>query len=922
MSRIRSRLSAGIAGILVLLCVAALPLVVPGDASAATASGGGRYTSSIYWLDWRNATNTDGIGNNGRPYFVAKVGTKVVEKPAEDFEFSAEFTQVSAAARTGGSGPRAVHVTTQDPQWAELKLNGYDTGDQYSVITPSDNRSKISFTLELSATFRGQPVAVDVVAADGESAGSHNKPTDNSYESNVMTTNGDPWQNIDNTTGPQTKKMWTSTTDNGGFGTQTMGPWVTENNQTGTAPIGVSRRATEISVDIEATGMQNVMIGVMLPMDFGDAPDSYGAAVHLTDWTAVGTNPRAFTGTPGAPGVAFNTVLGNPYLGCVPADPDHNPLLGRNNGAPWTGDDDSGAGNAESTGPCGFATSGVRTGDEGWTQLTGESVPPRIHSGTQNYSVTVNAGTAVDKTADGKPVAGRAEGKTVSAWIDWNNSGTFDAAERAQATVTGGKATLTWTGVAPAAGATAVGSRFRIAADAGEISLPTGAAASGEVEDHLLPVTPDATLVKSAIPASGTAVLPGSDVAYTLALTNDAAAEASVDFTDHLGSVLDDAVLDESSITVPAGISAVFDSATQTLRLTGTLAAKSQAQVTYKVQVRQTGYGDSLLANAVVRRDNPPPADCQPGNVLCTSHPVTDVLLSKAAAPATGSTVLPGDTISYTVTAQNQAGPASGVVISDDLSDVLDNAEFVPGSARLSVAGAAAVPVPDPAANGILTAGPVSLPAGSSAELTYSVTVREDALAAILRNVVTGTSSVDGAVRCDVCSTTHTTNPALLVQKMGESAGAGWVPMDGSAWTLRQDDAGEPGRELPGSQLTAVAGKTGAFRAASIPAGTYWLEETRAPAGFNLLAEPVQFSVAADGTVAILSGAGNGVASAALDPGTGSYQITVRDVPALELPDSGGRGTVSFLIAGGLLLAAAALSLFLPRFLPRRRQNT
>ncbi|MBO0909989.1 CshA/CshB family fibrillar adhesin-related protein [Arthrobacter sunyaminii] len=903
MSRIPSRLHAAIAGVLVLLCFAALPLVSPGEASAATAAGNGRSASSVYWLDWSKATNTAGSGVfRNRPYFKVQPGTKLVETPARDFEISATFGQVSAAPRAGGTGTRAVHVTRQDPDWSELKLNGYDTGNQYSVITPSDDRSTVSFTLQLTATFRGQPVAVDVVATDGESAG----PWAN--ESNVITTNGAPWQNIDNSSRPGAG-MWTSSLANGGFGTRTMGPWLTEGKSgKGTAPIGVSRGATEIRADITATGMQNVMIGVMLPMDFGDAPASYGPAVHLTDWTAVGTNPQAFTGTPGAPGVAFNTALGNPFLGCVPGDPDHDPLYGRDNAVPWTGDDDTGAGNTESTGPCGLDASGIKTGDENWSQLTGTSAPPPIPSRTQDYSVTLNAG--------------KADGMTVAGWIDWNNNGTFDAVERAQATVAGGKATLTWTGVTPAAGVTAVGSRFRIAARSSETTLPTGAAATGEVEDHLLPVTPDAVLTKSSNPASGTTVLPGSLVTYRLLLSNSTNVAAAVDFTDHLGSVLDDAVLDTTSISVPAGIYAEFDPDARTLRITGSLAANSEAEVTYRVRVAQTGFGDSLLENAVVHRDSLPPAECLPANSMCTSHSVTDVLLSKGAVPVTGSTVSPGDTVSYTVSAQSLAGPADGLMITDNLSDVLDDAVFVPGSARLSVVGSPALAVADPGANGILAAGPVTLPAGTTAELTYSVRIRDDAWATTLRNVATGASSTEGAVRCDFCTTTHSTNAVVLIQKIGESADAGWVPMDGSAWSIRQDNAGAPGPEPAGAAVNAVTGKTGAFRAENLPAGTYWLEETQAPAGFNLLAEPVKFSVTADGTAAILGGAGNGVVSVAREPASGIYQITVRDVPALQLPESGGRGTTTFLIAGGLLLAAAALALLMPRSAPRRSKST
>ena len=50
-------------------------------------------------------------------------------------------------------------------------------------------------------------------------------------------------------------------------------------------------------------------------------------------------------------------------------------------------------------------------------------------------------------------------------------------------------------------------------------------------------------------------------------------------------------------------------------------------------------------------------------------------MLSKSSDPASGSTVSPGDTITYTLTVHNDsAATVSGAVVTDDLSAVLNNA--------------------------------------------------------------------------------------------------------------------------------------------------------------------------------------------------------------------------------------------------------
>ena len=52
-----------------------------------------------------------------------------------------------------------------------------------------------------------------------------------------------------------------------------------------------------------------------------------------------------------------------------------------------------------------------------------------------------------------------------------------------------------------------------------------------------------------------------------------------------------------------------------------------------------------------------------------------EYVLVKSSDPASGATVNPGDTVTYTLTVNNDSdGFVSGATVTDDLSDVLDNA--------------------------------------------------------------------------------------------------------------------------------------------------------------------------------------------------------------------------------------------------------
>ncbi|MFF3026383.1 hypothetical protein [Microbacterium sp. NPDC057944] len=294
-------------------------------------------------------------------------------------------------------------------------------------------------------------------------------------------------------------------------------------------------------------------------------------------------------------------------------------------------------------------------------------------------------------------------------------------------------------------------------------------------------------------------------------------------------------------------------------------------------------------------------------NVALPSWTLAKQALRGAEVLATGATVQPGDVITYRVTATNTSGAIlDGARLSDDLSAVLDDASFVAGSAQLVIAGGPPVAVSDPAGTQLVT-GLFGLPGGTTAVLTYRVTVAADAWSATLTNVVSGTAGKPGQPvppqPCGVaCTTSQVTPTPVQVQKVGEASTGVVVPMDGSSWAIFSAATG--GTALVDPVPAAVSGGspvTGLFRDVTLTAGTYWLEETRALDGFALLAGRVPFAVAADGTITLGAGVSSNVQLVDVD---GIRTIRVEDVPALDLPDAGGPGdSWIYLIGLALLLA-------------------
>ena len=255
------------------------------------------------------------------------------------------------------AGHEAKVIAEPQNRWTEIKSEGIDTGTKSTTISSELNGGNIGIQFEVSATFRGKAVKPAVVMADGESA--------NPGELVLFTTNGEGWQQI----GEWYKygKKWTRTfipqnTDNlfgsnpttkidgmnfgstnlnqlrnstqvgpdkkavawkyygsadlitGGLGTGVFGPNISASDVA--VPLVMTKGASEIGLYIASGGKQSAMLG-FFPLDEGDAPESYGKAIH-----SIAT----------VDGITGKKVS-QPYLGHLSPDMDENNTLD------WTGDD-------------------------------------------------------------------------------------------------------------------------------------------------------------------------------------------------------------------------------------------------------------------------------------------------------------------------------------------------------------------------------------------------------------------------------------------------------------------------------------------------------------------------------------------------------------------------------------------------------
>jgi uncharacterized repeat protein (TIGR01451 family) len=262
------------------------------------------------------------------------------------------------------------------------------------------------------------------------------------------------------------------------------------------------------------------------------------------------------------------------------------------------------------------------------------------------------------------------------------------------------------------------------------------------------------TTSKKADPASGTPVSPGQVIHYTITVTQQGDAAADAQFSDDLSKIVDDA---DYNGDAKASLGTVKLTG-KTLTWTGTVPVGGVATVTYSVTVHNVAElakgGDADLINPVSSPGCVNVASCR------TDHKVGWYTYDKVADPKSGSSVHVGDKITYTLTvAQKGQAAIAGATLTDDLSDVLDDATY-DGDAKTST-GTVSYASPHLTWRG-------NLALRGTAKITYSVTVKGDGHGdGTLSNVVTST---DKRASCDTsvgCRTRH-----HLAQSGGAGAGS------------------------------------------------------------------------------------------------------------------------------------------------------
>lgn len=148
-----------------------------------------------------------------------------------------------------------------------------------------------------------------------------------------------------------------------------------------------------------------------------------------------------------------------------------------------------------------------------------------------------------------------------------------------------------------------------------------------------------------------------------------------------------------------------------------------------------------------------------------------------------------------------------------------------------------------------------------------------------------------------------------------QNAEGKWVIVDDATSKV----TGWADTEAGGSTLKSDA--AGLFKVIGLDEGTYSLKETKAPDGYNLLANPITVVITAtDDHAATYDGSNASTMLTKIDVtadgtlgtgdvSTGAAAITVANNKGSSLPSTGGMGTTIFFVGGGIVVAGAAIIL-------------
>lgn len=646
-----------------------------GDASSSSGSGSavqattgsGLHRDRILWVNWAaQGASLDAASTTVWTYLQVGALTRV--------EVSCTLSGRSggsiAAYRSGQYGADGLQ-TLYNTASSNL-VNGIGTVVQGADATFTVACGTARLATYSSSTFTGTPTSTTPISLAGLVFADAESTNGTEYTRATPTPSSAVWRILDVYPGTcsATYQVQRNSANRLTFGSSAECP---TSGRSATA-VAFADGATTLNVSLEGSGLAAAAFGVVLGVDYGDAPASYGVAGAVVQPTWSG-------GAPAVNGMLVNT---------------------------WT--------TLASNGSVSFTRATLAAPA---TRLGPNAVPERVPASSTDASgdtpdedavaaapsdiTYVRGVTTTYALANIRCVAESATVATyVRGWLDWNRNNQFDAGEASSADATCTSATstnVTLSFTIPSTvpeGQAAGGDRtfLRLMASTVPAQLAaTGFTARGEVEDWpVLLRVPRLVVTKSA----NATVMPGTGgvVTYTVVATNvgngafSSGTPARV--YDNLAGVADDATVGTAT-AAPAGGSLTTSGSLVTWQ--GALNAGSSVTLTIPATVLAAP-GDRVMTN-VARGSNVALAaasvTCTAGSAdetaqVCARHVLyrSEVRVTKEAFTsatfttpvASGSALAPGTTVHWRYTVQNTgSGPLTGVVLTDTATDTRTDAD-------------------------------------------------------------------------------------------------------------------------------------------------------------------------------------------------------------------------------------------------------
>ena len=185
---------------------------------------------------------------------------------------------------------------------------------------------------------------------------------------------------------------------------------------------------------------------------------------------------------------------------------------------------------------------------------------------------------------------------------------------------------------------------------------------------------------------------------------------------------------------------------------------------------------------------------------------------------------------------------------------------------------------------------------GDALCVEFTTTVNEDAIPTAERNEKIPSTAVvtwdnnKGSASSTESESSYTTPKigSLKITKFEKGNEA--KTLEGASFKLQKKDGKNNWIDVEGSEKTT--GADGKLNWQPLTSGNYRLIETKAPATYKLLANPIEFSIS-DGT----------------DDNAPSHEFKVFNTPEGTLPQTGGMGTIFFTLTGSILISVAGIAL-------------